>query len=161
MRERLSSDKKRAVAPPRTGKKNPLREQINNEGFSQWTVCFHHGGPMRHGAAAYVKRCILHQQENLKLWLLAVLQVTHLIGTGSSANYIPNTVLKLVALMDTHQKWREFWKGSSEQSSRALSTQEAHGPHLGFLDQNEILIGISGNTSVHHNPTIFSQNERQ
>lgn len=35
---------KRQVAPPRTGKKNPLREQINNEGFSQWTVCFHHGG---------------------------------------------------------------------------------------------------------------------
>lgn len=32
------------MAPPRTGKKNPLREQINNEGFSQWTVCFHRGG---------------------------------------------------------------------------------------------------------------------
>lgn len=74
-------------------------------------------GAMRHGAAAYVKRCILHQQENLKLWLLAVLQVTHLIGTGSSANYIPNTFLRLMALMDTHQKWREFWNGSSEQSS--------------------------------------------
>lgn len=116
---------------------------------------------MRHGAAAYVKRCILHQQENLTLWLLAVLQVTHLIGTGSSANYIPNTFLRLVALMDTDQKWREFWKDSNEQSSWVLSTQEAHGPHLGFVDHNEILIGISGNTSVYHNPTIFSQNELQ
>lgn len=51
-------------------------------------------GAMRHWAAAYVNRCVLHQQENLTLWLLAALQATHLIGTGSSANYNPKHFLE-------------------------------------------------------------------
>lgn len=160
VRERLSSDKREKWLLQEERRRSRCESKSAMKAFLRGQGVFTMGA-VRHGAAAYVKRCILHQQENFKLQLLAVLQVTHLIGTGSPANYILNTFLGLVALMETYQKWREFWKGSSKQSRGTLSTQEAHGPHLGFLDQNEILIGISGNTSVHHNLPIFRQIELQ
>lgn len=68
---------------------------------------------------------------NLELELLAVLQVTHLIGTGSSANYI-QTFSWGCGLDGYIPEMERMLEQFQRNSSRAVSTQQLHGTHLGL-----------------------------